>query len=228
MQPIAKPRPFLATNNYDFYMISPSIEDIYNDYRTAKDYPPSYTLGFFEKDENSLSNLDSINDNDELKYFIELSWQHLNALYQNGRYNDTVNNSIEYLRIIDREIDRHQLAFIKNDWYYGILLFKGMATYHLRDYNTSTPIFKALTEHDSKNQNYKNWLRYSKYGLHLWISRTIAVVCGLLILIEILFEKWIPSTFTGIPLDVVALIGIIGTMVYDYYVKRNFRKSNLK
>ena len=149
-------------------------------------------------------------------------------MYQKDRYNDTADNAIKYLKIIDSRINQHNLAFIKNDWYYGILLFKGMATYRLRDYKTSTPIFKELTEHDSKNENYKNWLRYSKYGLHLWISKTITVVCGLLLLIEVFFKKYIPSFFIRISLDSIALVGFVGTLVYDYYIKRSFRKSNQK
>ena len=205
-----------------------TIENIYNDYRTANEYPSYYTLDFFAKNAIPLNNLDSFKDDNELKLFIELSWQHLNALYQKDRYNDTADNAIKYLKTIDSKINQHNLPFIKDDWYYGILLFKRMATYRLRDYKTSTPIFKELTEHDSKNENYKNWLRYSKYGLHLWISKTITVVCGLLLLIEVFFKKYIPSFFIRISLDSIALIGFVGTLIYDYYIKRSFRKSNQK
>jgi hypothetical protein len=205
-----------------------SIENIYNDFRTASEYTPDYILDFFAKNAIPLNNLDTFKDDGELKLYIELSWQHLSALYQKNRYNDTADSAVKYLKIFDSKVKQHSLTFIKDDWYYDILLFKGMATYQLRDYKTSTPIFKELTEHDSKNENYKNWLSYSKYGLHLWISKTITVICGLLLLIEIFFKKYIPSFFVRISLDGIALAGLIGTSIYDYYIKRSFRKSNQK
>ncbi len=203
-----------------------SIENIYNDYRTAGEYSPDYALDFFAKNAIPLNNPDACKDGSELKLYVELSWQHLNALYQKYRYNDTADNAKKYLNIIDSKINQHSQAFIKDDWYYGIVLFKGMATYQLRDYKASNTIFKELTEHDSKNDNYKKWLSYSKYGLHLWISKTITIVCGLLLLIEIFFKKYIPSFFLNISFDGIALVGLTGTLIYDYYIKRSFRKSN--
>jgi hypothetical protein len=205
-----------------------TIENIYNDYRTAGKYSPDYALDFFAKNVTTLNNPDTFKDDGELKLYIELLWQHLNALYQKDRYNDTADNAIKYLYIIDSKINQHRQAFIKDDWYYGILLFKGMATYQLRDYKASSTIFKELTEHDPKNENYKKWLSYSTYGLHMWISKTITVVCGVLLLIEIFFKKYIPSFFLNISLDGIALIGLTGTLIYDYYIKRSFRKSNQK
>jgi hypothetical protein len=209
-------------------MTTTKIENIYNDYKTAGEYPPNYTLDFFAKNAIPLNNIDSFKDDNELKLYIELAWQHLSALYQNGRFNDTADNATRYLKIIDNEINQHNLIVIKDDWYYGVLLFKGMATHQLRDYKTSTSIFEELTAHDSKNENYKNWLRYSKYGQRLWISKTITILCGLLLLIEIIFKKYMPSFFLRSSLESVALVGFIGTLIYDYYIKKSFRKSNQK
>jgi hypothetical protein len=208
-------------------MATASIESIYIDYRTAPEFPPDYTLQFFEKNDIFLKNL-AIKNNNALTLFIELAWQHLNALYQKDRYNETFDNALRYLRIIDGKINEHNNATKKNEWYYGILFFEGMAAYQLRAYKISTPVFKELTEHDSKSDNYKNWLRYSKHGQRLWISKTITVVCGLLLLIEIFFKKYIPSFFLRISLDGIALVGIMGVSIYEYQINRSFRKSNLK
>ena len=145
-------------------------------------------------------------------------------MYQKERFNETADNATKYLKVIDSKIDPH----IKDDWYYGLLLFKGMATYRLRDYKTSTPIFKRLTEYDSKNDNYKNWLSYSKYGKRLWISKTIVVVCVLLFLIENFFKQDIKSFYLRILTESVFFIGLVGTIVYDYYIGRSFRKTKLK
>src|SRR2546421_2959649 len=138
-------------------MTTNTIENIYNEYRAASDYPPDYTLNFFANNANLINNFEVFKNVKELKLYIELAWQHLNALYQKDRFNETVNNAIKYLKIIDSEINQHNLISIKDNWYYGILLFKGMATYRLRDYKTSTSVFKELARYDTKNENYKNW-----------------------------------------------------------------------
>jgi hypothetical protein len=209
-------------------MTTTSIENLYEDYRAVSEYPPDYTLDFFQKNAIYLKNLPAFKNDNELKLFIELSWQHVNALYLKDRYNETVDNAINYLKIINSKINQHDLTFIKDDWYYGILLVKGIATYRLQDYKTSTAIFEELTEHDSKNENYKNWLRYSMYGKRLWISKTIAVLCAVLFLAEVFFKKYISSFYLRFSLDSIALIGLIGTLIYDYYIKISFRKSNQK
>lgn len=100
-----------------------------------------------------------------------------------------------------------------------------MASYRLRDYKISTLVFIQLTRIDTKNENYKNWLSYSRYGQRMWISKTIAILCGVLLLTEIFFKKILPSFMVRISLDGIALAGFIGTLVYDYYIKRSFRKT---
>jgi hypothetical protein len=208
-------------------MAASTIENIYNDYRTASEYPADYTFDFFSKNAIQFNNITTLKNESELKLYIELIWQQLNALYQKDRLNKAADIAIKHLKIIDNEIDRLNLLSIKDDWYYGILLFKGMAFYRLRDYKTSTPIFKQLVAHDSKNDNYKIWLSYSLYGERMWISKTVTVVCAVMILIEIFFKKLIPSYSVRMWLDGIAIFGLVATMIYDYYIKRNFRKRKI-
>ncbi len=209
-------------------MTANNIQQLYSDYRTATEYPPDYTLDFIARNTILFNNIKSFKDADELNLYVQLSWQHLNALYGKDRFNETADNAIKYLHIIDSEIDRLNLHSSKDDWYYGLLLFKGMAIYRLRDYKTSTPIFKQLVAHDTKNENYKSWLSYSLYGQRMWISKTIVIICMVLMLIEFFFEEYIPSFIGRMSLLGIALTGLIGTSIYDYYIKRSRRKSQLK
>jgi hypothetical protein len=205
-----------------------SIQILYSDYRTATEYSPDYTLDFFSKNALRFNNIIRFQNSDELNLYIELTWQYVNALFVKDRYNVTIDQSKKHLEIIDEEMERLNINSINNDWYYGILLLKGMATYRLRDYKTSTLIFKRLMEVDPQNDNYKNWYNFSRYGQRMWISRTITILCCALLLFEIFFKKYIPSFLVGISLDGLALTGIIGTLVYDHFIKRSFRRYQQK
>ena len=209
-------------------MATNTIENIYFDYRTATEYPPDYTLEFFKKNSVLFSNLATFKDEKELKLYCELVYQNLSALYQKGRYNDTVDTAKKTLKFIEYEIERLSLKAFNDEWYIGLLSFEAMALYQLRDYKASTNIFRQLTQYDKRNENYKNWLSYSLYGQRMWISKTITVLCGLMILIEIFFKRYIPSFLVRMSLDGMALIGLVGTAIYDYYIKRSFRRTNQK
>jgi hypothetical protein len=202
-----------------------SIQLLYNDFRGTTEYSPDYTLDFFSRNAIEFNDINTFQDSDVLHLYIELTWQYINALFVKDRYNNTIDQSTKHLEIIDKEIECLCVNSIKDEWYYGILFLKGMAAYRLRDYKTSTFIFKGLTQVDSKNENYKNWLHFSKYGQRMWISAIIAIICCILLLIEIFFGKYIPSFMARISLDGIALTGFIGTILYDYYIKRSFKKT---
>jgi len=46
-------------------------------------------------------------------------------------------------------------------------------------------------------------------------------------ILEIFFKKLIPSYLVRMSLDGIALLGLVATMIYDYYIKRNFRKTKI-
>ncbi len=87
-------------------MTASTIENIYNDYRTASEYPPDYTFDFFTKNAIQFNNITTFKGESELKLYIQLIWQHLNALYQKDRFNDTADIANKHLKIIDSEIYR--------------------------------------------------------------------------------------------------------------------------
>lgn len=206
-------------------MAATTIQQLFDEYTSAPDDRPEYVLDFFTRNAIPFNNVNTFQNSYELHLYIELIWQYLNALSKKDRYNDTINNAIKFIPIIDSEIERLNSSSIKDEWYYGIFFFKGIAAYRLHDYKTSTLVFNQLVNHDIKNENYKIWLSYSSYGQRIWISKTIMVVCGLLLLTEIFFKKYLPSFMIRISLDGIALTGFIGTMIYDYYIKRSFRKK---
>lgn len=158
-----------------------NIEKIYDDFRTDFDSKPDFVIDFYSKNSLFFNNIKTFKNKEELRLFIEITWHYLNAIYQKDRFNDTVDNANQNLLLIDNEIDLLNANDLKDDWYNGVLHFKGMATYRLRDYKTSTSIYKYLTSVDSKNDSYKNWLNYSSYGQKIWLVNTINIVCGLLI-----------------------------------------------
>jgi hypothetical protein len=202
----------------------PIVERIYNEYRAASEYPPDYTLDYFARNTILFNNIKSFEDENELKLYVQLIWQYLNAFYKKSRYNDTLNTAAKYLKTIDSEIDRLKAISTKDDWYNGIHLFREMAAYQLRDYKTATHIFKYLNEKDPRNENYINWLRYSCYGQNIWISQVITIVCGLILVIAIFFGDYFPNMLV-IVIEALAVIVLFATWIYDYYQKRSFRKS---
>ena len=94
-----------------------------------------------------------------------------------------------------------------------------MSFYNLNDYKTATPIFRELVKHDNKNDRYKNWLDYSIHGQRIWLMRLIQIVSCILIVAEIFFGKLISSFALRMTLDGAGLIGLLFTLIYDYYIK---------
>lgn len=202
-----------------------NIEIIYNEFRSAFENKPDYVIDFFAKNGLLLNNIKTLSNKNELKLFIELIWQYLNATYQKDQFNETVDFADKNLTLIESELIRLKADELKDDWYNGILHFKGMSSYRLRDYKTSTPIYKYLTIADAKNDSLKNWLTYSLYGQRLWLVNTINVVCGLLILIYFFAKEYIELFEVRISIIGIGFLGLIGNWTYEYYIKRSFRKT---
>ncbi len=211
-------------------MTATSIDSIYNDFRTSyQNNSPDFTIDFYQNNAVLLNNVKTFRDSEQLRLYIELTWQFLNAKHSKCHFNDIIETVNQKRLLIDSEISRLDSDKLKDDWYYGIIFFQGMSIYNLNDYKTATPIFKELVKYDSKNDRYKNWLNYSLYGQRLWLSRTITIVCGVLLFIEIFFSKLLHlSPLVGLWIDGIALSGIIFTLGYDYYIKNSFRKTKGK
>jgi len=204
-----------------------TIETIYNSFRGIKQHSIDHTINFFETSPISLSEFKSFKERKDLKFFIELTWQYTNALFQKHHYNETIDKIILYFPIIENEIERLGDNTLKDNWYYGILFFQGMASHNLHDFKTATPIFKQLLLQDPKNDNYKDWYNSSLYGKRMRISKSIMIVCLTLFAIAILFHKYFPFN-VKMSLEGIALLGLMATTIYDYYTKRSRRKNGIE
>ncbi|WP_298146914.1 hypothetical protein [Flavobacterium sp.] len=202
-----------------------NIEKIYNDLKLNFESAPEHTIDFYSKNSLTLNNIKTFKDKEDLRLFIEIVWQYLNAVYQKDRFNETVDFATKNLNLIDSELIRFNAEELKDQWYNGILHFKGMASYRLRDYKTSTPIYKYLTKSDPKNDSFKNWLNYSIYGQRLWLVNTINTLSGVLLLVYLFAKEYIENSEIRIAILLIAGIGLFGNWGYEYYMKRSFRKS---
>jgi hypothetical protein len=206
------------------FQMTQNLLKIYSDFRADFKDNPDFVIDFYSKHSLFLNNIRTFKDKEDLRLFIELTWQYLNATYRKDRFNDTVDNADKSLELIDSEIKRLNAADLKDIWYNGILFLKGMAIHNLRDYKNATPIFKQLVQTDSKNENFKRWLTYSTHGERLWLINIISIVCGLMMLTGILFRDLIP-VLIRFPMSALGVIGIIVVWTYEYYIKRSFRKA---
>lgn len=201
-----------------------NLKKLYHEFIVDFENSPNYVLDFYTKNVLFLNNIRTFTDSEELQFFVEIVWQYLNVIYQKARFNETVDFADKTLKIIDSELIRLNANGIKGDWYNGIMHFKGMASYQLRDYKTSTSIYKYLTVADAKNDNFKNWLNHSVYGQRLWLVNTINVVSGILLLIYFFAKEYIELVEIRISILSIAFLGLLGNLSYEYYTKRSFRR----
>ena len=209
-------------------MSNSPIENIYFEFKTTYQERPEFTIDFYNKNSIHLNNLKSFKNKEELKYYIELIWQYLNANFKKHYYNEIIHFAHQPQQFIDREIGKLNANELKDNWYYGIVFFVGQSNYNIKDYKTSTPIFKQLVKVDSKNDLYIKWLRYSQYGQQLWIVKTVWIVSICLILITMFAGKYIPNKNIKIAMDLMGILLLVGNWSYDYYIKRSFRKSKFE
>jgi hypothetical protein len=204
------------------------IENIYSDFRTNYVDKPDFAINFYEKNAIYFNNIKQFRDNEELRLYIEMISNYANAVYQKDRCNLAIDIVDKQQLFIDNEIRRLNADDLKDAWYFSLQFVKGMASYNLKDYKTATPIFKKLVEFDNQNDRYKSWLTYSQHGLKLWLVKTINIVCGGLILTEMIFKSQIQNYYARQTLLVIGLLGLLANGAYEYYLKRNHRRTNAK
>src|SRR5688572_4025309 len=201
-----------------------TIETIYTDFRSNFKDTPNFTIDFYLEHAIFFKNIKQFSNKEELRLFIELNWQYLNATFRKDRFNETVDIVNEIQPLIEREIVRLNASDLKDDWYDGIIAFKGMATYKLRDYKTATSIFSTLVKVDPKKDNYRNWLNHSTYGKKQIIINILGITFLTIGTIVPLFKNNIPVSIR-FPVLLICAIGFFSVWGYDFYIKRSLRKS---
>jgi tetratricopeptide (TPR) repeat protein len=202
-----------------------TIEDIYSEFSSVNIYEPDSIIGFYEKNAIFFNNIKQFKDADELIMYIEIVCRYATAIKDKGRYNLAIDFLEKHQVFIDQERKRLNISDTDNFYYNGLSLIKGVAYYNLKDYKTSTPIFKKLVLLDNQSDLYAEWYQYSLYGQRRWISNVILIISMALIAIGIVFSKAIKSPIIKIQMDSIGILGILGTSIYDYYTKRSFRKK---
>jgi len=204
------------------------ITDLYDELFYLLENDRSSVLDFFTNNTLVFNNLKTFSDKDDLNRYIVLTSWYADSLNKKDRYSDTFELINRILPIIDSEITRLNTPELKNDWYYFILFLKGTSSYNLHDFKTAIPIFKYLIKYDPKNEKYRNWLRHAVFRKRSRIVVVIYVACGILLFCEIAFKGFglVSYTFRQTVL-IIGLFTALSTTAYEYYLKRNLRKSKL-
>lgn len=203
-----------------------NLKNISNEFWSGNPEDSDFVIEFYTNHFSFFRNIKTFNDKDELKIYIEISCTFLKVLYEKSRFNDVVNNAEKILKMIEQGISKFHASEFKNDWYYGIVFIKGTSYYKLHDYKSATPIFKLLVQEDSLNDNYKKWLTYSIYKERRWLKWSLDIVSVLLIIIVIFLKEYIPNLLVRMSLLSIGLIGLLASLFYDYYTKKDFSKIN--
>lgn len=203
-----------------------SIENIYSDFRINFINTPDFAIDFYKRNSLYFNNIKQFKDKDELRLYIELICKYVEAVYQKDRCSLAVDIIDKQQLFIDKEIQRLNADELKDNWYHSLQFVKAMASYNLKDYKTSTSIFKKLVQFDNQNDRYKNWLIHSQYGLKIWLVRTINIICIGFVAIGLVFESQIPNYYIRQTILIIGLFGLLSTKTFEYYIKRNHRKVN--
>jgi hypothetical protein len=204
------------------------IESIYSDFRRNYRNDPDFVINFYKSNSIYLDKINHFKEKQHLKFYIEIISKYADAIYQKGHYNLAIDMINDQQIFIDKEIERLHADELKDSWYHSLQCVKGMSSYYLNDYKTATSIFKNLVEFDNQNDLFKIWLNNSRYGLNLWMVRTINIVCAILIVTEIIFESLIKNFYVRISLLGIGTLGLLSNWTYEYYLKRSFRKKEAK
>ena len=203
-----------------------SIEYIYSNFRANYIDKPEFTIDFYEKNSIYINNIKQFKDKDDLRLYIEIVCKYAEAVYQKDRFNLAIDIVDKKQVFIDCELERLNAVNLKDALCNNLQFVKGMASYNLKDYKTATLIFKKLVQFDDKNDRYKNWLTHAQFGLKLWIIRTINIICGGLLVTEMVFKSQIPNYYVRQTILLIGLLGLLSNWGVEYYLKRNHRKTN--
>lgn len=208
-------------------MATATLDSIYTHFKAGFKESPDFAIDCYEKNAIVFDTIKTFATAEELKYFIELNWHYINALFAKDHYNQAIDEANAVLPLIDSELIKLNASHLKNDWYYGIFFLKGMAHYKLRNYKEATPVFKALCVQDTQNDLYHKWHRSSKYGQRLRLINMIWSGSAIILLFVLFFEEFITSIPIKIGLTTLGFLGIAGNLVYEFYSRRSYRKKSI-
>jgi hypothetical protein len=189
---------------------------------------PDFVIDFYNQNIIIIKNTTAFKDKEELKIYIELTCRYIQAVYAKDHFNETIDKVDGFISFIDKEINRLNSEDLKDDFYYSLSFHKGMASYNLRDYKTASLIFKNLMTIDSKNDTFKIWLNYSRYGERLWLVNLIYVFAAICLFSDIFISDFSDDWRVTILIPAVGIIALIGNWIYQTSITRSYRKMNKK
>jgi len=205
-----------------------SIEKVYSEFMDASEANPDFIVDFFKRVGIFKIDIKSFNNENELRLYIELTWQYIRALYKKDYYNEAIDFIEARLLIIENEINRLASPKLKDKWFLDLFFYYGASYYRLKNYLEATKIFKDLVNRDNKNDSYKEWLRISnnyRYKIYLWI---ILIVSAIIFTSSIILIRFFHFGRNILYLEDLALIGMIVSFLFEYFIDRPFRKRKKK
>jgi tetratricopeptide (TPR) repeat protein len=203
-----------------------TLQDIYTGFRANFIEEPDYSINFYNSNAILLNNITRLNDENELRMYIQINCKYLEALYKKHRYNKTVEYAEIKIPFIESEIERLNAPEVKNDWYYKLYFAKAVAYYYLNEYTKSTDMFKFLVNVDPQDELYKSWLLYSDHGKKRWLINSALIISLVMMITYFMLKSYLPAP-VRICWTISQFIIGIGAILYDYLIRRSF-KSKLK
>jgi hypothetical protein len=193
-----------------------TIIEVYNDFRKSSDYDSNWVLKCYEKHNLYINYLDSFNNEEELRLFIWICFFVSRANFERKRFNDTIQFAESKMLVIDQYIWRQNAFDQKNEFYYGIKNYNGMANYRLKDFKVSTAIFTQLLQEEPRNDDYQNWLNHSKKQQSRGFRNSLYIIFFLILAIEMIYSRFSHnSTFAFIML-IMSTVGFTVLLLYDF------------
>lgn len=183
-------------------------------------------IDFYESNLVYFENYQFINDQEKISDFIDIKLHYSNSLFENSHFEKVLKISGQVDELLNR---------LKNDhWNFEqskrhSQFLKGMALGNMKRFKESYPIFKSLLKIDPDHYYYKIWYNYTKLGLYNWLFYGLAIVGGILIFGDLLFNLNENLQYDiGIIGIIILLISYLSQKVLKEYFKRNKTVTNSK
>lgn len=202
-----------------------TIDSIYTHFRASFKETPEFAIQYYRQNAGVLDAVNKFSSVAETRYFTELSWHYVNALFAKDHYNETIDECDRRLQLIDRHIGLFNDRSIRDNWYLGLVFLKAMAAYKLRSYALATTLLRQLLREDPHNDLYHKWLRDARYGRRIRIIHAIWALSAVTLVFVLFFEEFIPSQQVKLALTIGGFLGVVWNLGYEFYAKRNFRRK---
>jgi tetratricopeptide (TPR) repeat protein len=198
----------------------------YNELLALPDKSPENIIAFYQSHLLILSNVTSLDTEDEITAFVAINDWYTKALTYKKQFNNALVIINKVLPMIDSSIEKINYLLFNSPTYQAIMFSKAMSCTHLKDYSSAYPILKKLVEADPENDMYKVWLRASDHGRQRAVLNILEYTFGVMILVG-LFKNYIDVQFIKKWISLIGAIGFIACMIYEYDLKRHFRTAKV-